>query len=94
MGYDDDENAAWVVEDEVLTEIDAIDRIPERSVLDMALPGGSLPSIRREQFLVYIWETFVRNMNFNPVPHLIDIESDSNYKFGCMSEEESFDDTS
>ena len=46
MGGDVDENAAWDVDDECLTAIDNADRIPERSVLDMALPGGSLPGAR------------------------------------------------
>jgi hypothetical protein len=46
MGSADDENAPWDVEDEVLMEIDDDDRIPERSALDDALPGGLLPCAR------------------------------------------------
>jgi hypothetical protein len=46
MGFDDDENVAWDVDDESLTAIDDENRIPERSVLDMALPGGALPGAR------------------------------------------------
>jgi hypothetical protein len=46
MGSNDDENAAWDVEDEVLTAIDDDDQIPERYALDEALPGSSLPYAR------------------------------------------------
>jgi hypothetical protein len=86
MGSADDENAAWDVEDEVLTAIDDDDRIPERSALDVALPEGSLPFARRDQLLAYIRETYVRKMNFNPVRNSVDIELDSISEFESLSD--------
>eukprot|EP00804_Cyclotella_cryptica_P011924 CCRYP_004402-RA/>CCRYP_004402-RA protein AED:0.45 eAED:0.45 QI:0/0/0/1/0/0.5/2/0/66 len=43
---DDDKNIPWDVDDESLTAIDNENRIPERSALDMAQPGGALPGAR------------------------------------------------
>lgn len=77
MGFDDDENVAWDVDDESLTAIDDENRIPERSVLDMALPGGALPGARRDQLFAFICETFVPNMHFNTIPDSIEIDLDS-----------------
>ena len=94
MGSADDENAPWDVEDEVLTAIDEDDRIPERSALDDALPGGSLPHARRDQLLAYIRETFVRKMNFNPVHSSLDIEIDSISEIEYISDGISCDETS
>eukprot|EP00804_Cyclotella_cryptica_P013933 CCRYP_002435-RA/>CCRYP_002435-RA protein AED:0.10 eAED:0.10 QI:0/0/0/1/0/0/2/0/314 len=54
MGCDDDKNIAWDVYDKSLTAIDDENRIPERSVLDMALPGGALPGARQEQLFAYV----------------------------------------
>ena len=71
--------------------IDDDDRIPERSALDDALPGGSLPCARHGQLLAYIQETFVRKMNFNPVHTSVDIEIDSISEFECLSDGSSFD---
>lgn len=78
MGCDDDENVAWDVDNKVLTEIDDDDKIPERSMLDMTLLGGSIPSARHEHLLAYIWETYIGKMPFNPIPNSIDIEVNSN----------------
>ena len=86
MGSADDENAAWDVEDEVLTAIDDNDQIPERSALDAAQPEGSLPSARRDQLLAYIHKTFIRKMNFNPVHNSVDIELDSISEFESLSD--------
>ena len=77
MGCDDDENVVWDVDDECLTAIDDANRIPERSVLDMALPGGSLPGARRDQLFAHVCETFIPTMHFNTVPNSIEIELDS-----------------
>ena len=63
-------------------------------MLDTALPGGSLPGARRDQLLVYVRETYIRKMPFNPVPNLIDIEVDSHFEFGSSSEQDSDDGTS
>jgi hypothetical protein len=91
MGSADDENAAWDVEDEVLTAIDDDDQIPERTALDVALPEGSLPSARRDQLLAYIRETYVRKMNFNPVHNLFDIEVHSISEIESLSDVSSFE---
>lgn len=74
-------------------ELHPRNRIPERSVLNMALPVVSLPCTKHDQLLVYGLETFLRKMNFNLNPHLIDIAFNSNYEIECLPEEVSFERT-
>ena len=90
MGCDDDENIAWDVDDESLTAIDDENRIPERSVLDMALPGGALPGARREQVFAYVCETFIPTMHFNTIPDSIEIDLDSELELYNSSGEDSY----
>jgi hypothetical protein len=90
MGCDDDENIAGDVDDESLTAIDDENRIPERSVLDMALPGGALPGARREQLFAYVCETFILTMHFNTIPDSIEIDLDSELELYNSSGEDSY----
>jgi len=89
MGFDDDENVAWDVDDESLTAIDDENRIPERFVLDMALPGGALPGARRDQLFAFVCETFAPNMHFNTIPDSIEIDLDSELELNDSSGEDS-----
>jgi hypothetical protein len=89
MGFDDDENVAWDVDDESLTAIDDENRIPEWSVLDMVLPGGALPGARRDQLFEFVCETFVPNMHFNAIPDSIEIDLDSELELNDSSGEDS-----
>ena len=61
----------------------------ERSVLDTALPGGSLPGARRDQLFAYVCETFIPTMHFNTIPDSIQIELDSDLECYNSSGEDS-----
>jgi hypothetical protein len=71
------------------TAIDDENRIPDRSVLDMALPGGALPGARRDQLFAFVCETFVPNMHFNTFPDSIEIDLDSELELNDSSGEDS-----
>jgi hypothetical protein len=54
----------------VTSDIGDVTRVPERDILDLPLPVGSLPGTRREQLKNYIKETW-----FWAVRHVNDDES-------------------
>ena len=49
----------WI-DEEQLSDIGDVTRVPERDCLDLPLPPGSLPGTRREQLKKYINETWFR----------------------------------
>ena len=53
-----DEDMLWNIEEETLSDIGDVTRVPERDCLDLPLPAGSLPGTRREQLKQYINETW------------------------------------
>lgn len=54
FGEDDDDNNPWSTDDDDMSDIDH--QVPERSVLDAAVPVGSDPGARREQLKGYLTE--------------------------------------
>ena len=49
----------WNIEEETLSDIGDVTRVPERDCLDLPLPPGSLPGTRREQLKQYINKTWL-----------------------------------
>ena len=54
----------WDIEEETLSDIGDVTRIPERDVLDLPLPMGSQSGQRREQLANYVREKVVRRFNY------------------------------
>jgi len=57
----------WNIEEETLSDIGDITRVPERDCLDLPLPPGSLPGTRREQLKQYINKTWFRFGNIGDI---------------------------
>ena len=57
--------------DEVLTAIDAKDRIPEEDILGLPIPDGAPAGTRHEQLKEYIRETYVPQHNFRPMDKIV-----------------------
>eukprot|EP00956_Cyclotella_meneghiniana_P036676 scaffold128921_cov50-Cyclotella_meneghiniana.AAC.1 len=54
FGEDEDVENPWSIDDDDMSDIDQ--QVPERSVLDSAVPIGSDPGARREQLKQYLTE--------------------------------------
>ncbi len=73
FGDGDDPSAPWDIEEE-LSDIGDITHVPERDVLDLLLPQGSIPGQRHEQLKNYIRETWFW---WHPFGSRLDDESDA-----------------
>ena len=76
FGEDNDESNPWTTVDDDISEID--EQLPERTILDSAVPEGSEHGARREQLKRYLTEYCFREYNDVIDPDLVgsDCESD------------------
>ena len=64
FGDDSNESLPWRVDEDTLSDIDdPQNRIPERNMLDAAVPTGSLPGTRRDQLKDFVVDYFARGVN-------------------------------
>jgi hypothetical protein len=59
FGDDVDSENPWSCEEDDLSDIDDASRLPERNMLDLPIPAGSLPGTRRERLKDYVRDYYI-----------------------------------
>jgi hypothetical protein len=91
LNANDDDSVPWDINEEELSDIGDVTRIPERDCLDYPLPPGSLPGTRREQLKKYIFQTWFRVQNglvardYSTSPSLDDLDSNGQFSSCCTN---------